>query len=52
MRSGEVMESYVQAVAKDPELALDNVKIPVRAIDLDNFLTSKNGSTRNAMTTS
>jgi hypothetical protein len=37
MGSGEVMESYVQAVAKDPELALDNVKIPVRAIDLDQF---------------
>ncbi|MHC6157515.1 hypothetical protein ACVSQB_37830 [Bradyrhizobium elkanii] len=37
MVSGEVMESYVQAVAKDPELALDNVKIPVRAIELDQF---------------
>ncbi|MCK1386429.1 hypothetical protein [Bradyrhizobium sp. 21] len=37
MGSGEVMESYVQAVAKDPELALDNVRIPVRAIDLDQF---------------
>ncbi|MGX1163815.1 hypothetical protein AB7M16_000081 [Bradyrhizobium sp. USDA 372] len=37
MRSGEVMESYVQAVAKDPELALDNVKIPVKAIDLEQF---------------
>lgn len=37
MCSGEVMESFVQAVAKDPELALDNVKIPVKAIDLDQF---------------
>jgi hypothetical protein len=37
MGSGEVMESYVQTVAKDPELALDNVKIPVRAIELDQF---------------
>jgi hypothetical protein len=41
MRSGEVMESYVQAVAKDPELALDNVKIPVRAIDLEQFPNQK-----------
>jgi hypothetical protein len=37
MVSGEMMESYVQAVAKDPELALDKVKIPVRAIELDQF---------------
>jgi hypothetical protein len=37
MVSGEVMESYVQAVAKDPELALDKAKIPVRAIELDQF---------------
>jgi hypothetical protein len=37
MVSGEVMESYVQAVAKNPERALDSVKVPVRAIDLDQF---------------
>jgi hypothetical protein len=37
MVSGEVMESYVQTVAKDPERALDSVKIPVKAIDLDQF---------------
>jgi len=37
MVSGEVMESYVQAVAKDPELALDKAKIPVRAIELNQF---------------
>jgi hypothetical protein len=37
MVTGEVMESYVQTVAKDPELALEKVKVPVRTIELDQF---------------
>lgn len=37
MVSGEVIESYVQTVARDPERALEGVKIPVRAITLDQF---------------
>jgi hypothetical protein len=37
MVKGEVMESFVQTVAKNPEQALEAMNIPVRAITLEQF---------------
>jgi hypothetical protein len=37
MARGEVMEDFVQTVAKNPEQALEAAKIPVRAITLEQF---------------
>ena len=35
--AGEVMESYVQTVARDPERALESMNIAVKTIDIDQF---------------